>query len=226
MNSATWPDDFTESCNDNLYGNGNDNSSSFGADRKDLAVYAGHGNSNLLQWGFKHSNRCTVNFITSCGNPATCNIQRLGSMNGNDAGNAIYGTSCTLKQNRLTQGANRQWLWQQFGYHNSPAIGDNQLAFFYYLVRYYTWPFYIDNNKDAWLTAMEDKPGSSSDNSPIVVSYGQSNSEALDVRDNANLHNTVYANVDRPGGPSCGQAPPGFYWYWVMIDNGTSSVCN
>ena len=178
-----------------------------------------------MQWGFAHSGRCTVSFITSCNNPATCNIQRLGSMNGNDAGNAIYGTSCTLKQNRLAEGANRQWLWQQFGYHNSPAIGDDQLAFFYTWL-FNVWPVFIDNNKDSWLFAMEDKPGTSADNSPIVVSYGSTDAEALDVRNNANLRNTLYASADRPNGPACGEAPPPFFWRWVMIDNGTSSVCN
>jgi hypothetical protein len=132
-----------------------------------------------------------------------------------------------LKQDRLTQGANRQWLWQQFGYHNSPAIGDNQLFTFYSYLRFNFFPYSLaDNNKDAWLLAMEDKPGSSSDNSPMVVSYGESSAQAVEVRDNANLHTGSYATADRPGGPACGQGTPAFYWKWVMIDNGTSAACN
>jgi len=214
VNLQAWPHDLVESCSSSTYGAGLD--STYG-DTRQLTVYAGHGNAGALQWGFKRNGMCDVDFASS-GNTAVTGVVRLGQMSGAGTVAAMWLTSCTLKRDRLASKANFQWVRQQFGYHNSPSIGDNTPSEFYVGV----WPA---SNKDSWLDHMEDKPGLwTGDNSPIVVSYGATSAEASSTHNGACLKRQILA--PRPGGPSCGNGPPLFFYTSTLRDNGTSSGCN
>lgn len=213
-NSDAWPQDFVESCNPITYGYGLDASYS---DQKTLSVYAGHGNVGYLQWGYKKYDMCGVDFA-STGDTAKTGVMRLGQMAGTQSVYGMYITSCTLKKSGLATKANYQWVNQQFGYHNSPSVGDNQAGeWFLELVDGYA-------NRQAWLDAMEDKPGLfTGDNSPMVVSYGTDSTNCLPYH----VHNSLYGSLNFPrgGGPSCGGSPPAFTYCYTLIDNGTSSAC-
>lgn len=72
---------------------------------------------------------------------------------------------------------------------------------------------------------MEDKPGLfTGDNSPIVVSYGATSAEANDTHNNLKFKRMILQR--RPGGPTCGGGPPGFFFVSTLRDHGTSDTCN
>jgi hypothetical protein len=214
VNVQAWPHDLVESCSSGTFGAGLD--STYG-DTRELAVYAGHGNAGILQWGFKRNSMCTVDFASS-GNVSTRGVMRLGQMSGATTVASMWLTSCTLKRDRLASKANFQWVRQQFGYHNSPSIGDDTPREFYDGV----WPA---TNKESWLDHMEDKPGwFTGDNSPIVVSYGATAEEANRTHDGACLKRQILFH--RTGGPACGGGPPLFFFVSTLRDNGTDSSCN
>lgn len=109
----------------------------------------------------------------------------LGQMAGAGSGFAVWLTSCTLRDGTFPNNANFQWLNQQFAYHNSPSIGDNTPR---------EWYDDIDpkSNKQAWLDAMEDKPGLvTGDNSPIVLSHGTTSSGCLSMHNNKMLKRQI-----------------------------------
>jgi hypothetical protein len=165
VNSMAWPQDFYEGGFgglDHQY-----------ADTKMLAVYAGHGNVNFLQFGFPHNGQCGVNIEGQ---------MRLGTGWGDTAGYMMYLTSCTMRRDRLHHLQFNQ-VHQQFGYHNSPSIKDDQPRDFFNA----TGPS-GQCNKGAWLDEMEDKPSwFTGDNSPIVLTYGINQEDCLYKHANAKL---------------------------------------
>jgi hypothetical protein len=214
-NSSAWPQDFVEACSSSFGNGGLDDD--FG-DAASLAVYAGHGNSGSIQFGFARNSMCAVDMASS-GNLTTRGVMRLGQMSGRSGHSAMWLTSCTLKKDRLAAKANFQWLRQQFGYHNSPSIGDDTPSEFYEMMAND-----VVSNKTAWLEAMEDRPGLfTGDNSPIVVSYGSTSAEATDTHNNFRYEGRII--FPRPGGPACGGGPPAFFFVSTLRDNGTSSTC-
>jgi hypothetical protein len=213
VNANAWPQDLTETCSSQYGAGGLD--SSFG-DTSTLIVYAGHGNKGLLQYGFKRDNKCIVNFQSTLGSGDL--IMRLGSMSGNKAGYGVYVTSCTLHTSSLVSKANWQWLNQQFGYHNSPSVKDDQPRFWWNSI-HRTIPG--TTAKQAWLDEMEDKPGLfTGDNSPIVVSYGINSDFCNDMHNHSYLGEPGGIYWSRDGGPSCLQNQPAFHFCFTLRDNG------
>jgi len=200
-NVNAWPQDFMESCSTGYGAGGLD--STYG-DTKLLTVYAGHGNKGMLAWGYAHDGVCQVRFQ---------NNLRLGSMNGSSAGYAMYVTSCTLHLSSLVDQANWQWVRQQFGYHNSPSVGDDSASEFFDGT-------FGDSNKDSWLDHMEDRPyWFTGDNSPVVVSYGSTSSDCMNTHNNARLGGNVLRSP-RGGGPSCSSGQPAFFYATTIRDHG------
>jgi hypothetical protein len=191
-NPNAWPQDYYESTMAGLSGVDN----VFG-DNFLLTVYAGHGNRALLQFGFKRNNRCLVNLETQA---------RLGLQGGNKAAYAMWVTSCTLNLDSLNRNFNHQ-IRQQFGYHNSPSVKDDQPRDFFEETDSKT-------NANAWIEEMEDRPGwFTGDNSPIVLTHGLDSGHCAWVRDTAKLR----------GGSLLSTAPEPWGWFcWIMYDHGAS----
>lgn len=219
LNASAWPQDFIESCNA-VY-RSTTNSASLGldhvyADASQLAVYAGHGidqgtASNgaalrgLMQFGYMKDGACWVSLSNSV---------RLGEMAGAQAGYSIFVTSCTMSATFLTSTFTRQWLNQSLGFHNSPAVGDDQVADFYDETLY-------ASNKDAWLDQLEDKPGwLTGSNSPMVASKGHTNAQALSTHNSTAFKAGSWFWAPLYSGPSCGAGLPGYYWYYTYLPNG------
>lgn len=191
-NASAWPQDFYEQTFaglaglDHLYG-----------DTKTLAVYAGHGNRALLQFGFQRSGRCLVTLDTQA---------RLGALGGDDAAYAMYVTSCTINLDSLSRHFDQQ-IRQSFGYHNSPPVKDDQPRDFFEETDDL-------DNAHAWIEEMEDRPGwFTGDNSPITLTFGLSQSHCDWVRNTAKLR----------AGSLLSDAPQPDTWYcWIMYDHGSS----
>jgi len=191
-NSNAWPQDYFESTMaglsgvDNLYG-----------DNFLLTVYAGHGNRALVQFGFMRNGRYTVNLETQA---------RLGLQGGNKAVYAMYVTSCTLNLDSLSRNFNHE-VRQQFGYHNSPSVKDDQPRDFFEETNSKT-------NARAWIDEMEDRPGwFTGDNSPIALTHGLDSSHCDWVRDTAKLRgDSLLFTPPEPWGWFC----------WIMYDHGAS----
>jgi hypothetical protein len=191
-NANAWPQDYYESTMAGLSGVDN----LFG-DNFRLSVYAGHGNRARLQFGFMRNNRCVVNLETQA---------RLGLQGGNRAVYTMYVTSCTLNLDSLSRNFNHE-VRQQFGYHNSPSVKDDQPRDFFNATSSKT-------NARAWIDEMEDRPGwFTGDNSPIALTHGVDSNHCHWVRDTAKL---------RAG--SLLQFPPEpWAWFcWIMYDHGAS----
>jgi len=191
-NVSAWPQDFYESTMsglsgvDNLYG-----------DNALLTVYAGHGNRALLQFGFMRNNRCLVSLDTQA---------RLGLQGGARAVYAMYVTSCTLNLGSLSRNFNHE-IRQQFGYHNSPSVKDDQPRDFFEATNGKT-------NAPAWLDEMEDRPGwFTGDNSPITLTFGLDSNHADWVRNTAKL---------RAGQLLYAPPKPWAWFNWTMYDHGDS----
>ena len=213
VNGSAFPQDFVEACSSTFGSGGLDSST---ADDAVLSIYAGHGNVGLVQFGFQRSGMCTVD-MDGVGTSTANGQMKLGQMAGAGSGFAVWLTSCTLRDGTFPNNANFQWLNQQFGYHNSPSIGDNTPR---------EWYDDIDpkSNKQAWLDAMEDKPGLfTGDNSPIVLSHGTTSSGCLSMHNNKMLKRQILTPMG--GGPVCQGGVPGFFYCSTLRDNGTSSGC-
>lgn len=189
-NSSAWPQDFYEqtfpglSGVDHVYG-----------DNKTLAVYAGHGDRALLQFGFRRLGMCTVTLDTQA---------RLGTLAGDHADYAMYLTSCTLNTDALRRHF-RNEIRQSFGYHNSPSVKGDQPRDF----------FEATNNLDnahAWIQEMEDRSGwFTGDNSPLAMTFGANGNDCLAVRNGARLRaGTFLTDPAEPFGAACA----------LMIDHG------
>ena len=191
LNANAWPEDFIE-------GNfgGIDGSQ---ADSKTLAVYAGHGNRALLQWGFQRNGICTITLDGSA---------RLGTQQGDDASYAMYVTSCTINLDSLSRHFD-QAIRQSFGYHNSPSVKDDQPRDFFEETDSL-------RNTRAWIEEMEDRPGWwTGDNSPIALTFGTSSSHCQDIEDGAKLRaGTWLTNAPEPDS-----------WYCYEMFNHGDSGC-
>ena len=189
-NVNAWPQDYYESTFPNLSGLDN-----VYGDNALFTVYAGHGNRALLQFGFKRQGMCLVDLERQA---------RLGHLGGAKAVYAMYVTSCTLHLGSLSKNFNHE-VRQQFGYHNSPAVGGDQPRDFFEETDDKT-------NARAWLDAMEDRDGwFTGDNSPLALTFGLDAAHCAWVRDTARLR-----------GGSLLFSPPkpwGYYW-WIMYDHG------
>lgn len=188
-NANAWPEDFIE----RDFG-GIDH---VAADSRTLAVYAGHGNRALLQFGFRRNGRCVVQLD---------NNSRLGARGGDEAAYAMYVTSCTINLDSLSRHFGQE-VRQSFGYHNSPSVKDNQPRDFYEET---------DDlrNSRAWIEEMEDRPGwFTGDNSPIALTFGLDSSHCDWVQNTAKLRARVLLS-DAP-------APDAWYCY-TMFNNGQS----
>lgn len=191
-NVNAWPQDYYESTMTGLSGVDN-----FYGDNFLLTVYAGHGNRARFQFGFKRNDRCVVNLETQA---------RLGRDGGNKAVYAMYVTSCTLNLDSLSRNFNHE-IRQQFGYHNSPSVKDDQPRDFFEATDDKT-------NARAWIDEMEDRPGwFTGDNSPIALTHGLDSGHCSWVRDTAKLR----------GGSLLYAPPKPWGWYcWIMYDHGAS----
>lgn len=191
-NANAWPQDFIERTFVGMSGL----DSTFG-DTRTLAVYAGHGNRALIQFGFMRKNRCVVTLDTDA---------RLGTLAGDHAAYAMYVTSCTVNTDSLARHFNNQ-VRQVFGYHNSPTVKDDQPRDFFEAT---------DNldNVHAWLTEMEDKVGWwTGDNSPIAMTFGVTPFHCGAIRDFARLRGgTFLSDAPEPHANFCA----------ILIDHGMS----
>ena len=186
-NGNAWPEDFIEGDFGGIDGSA--------ADTKTLAVYAGHGNRGLIQFGTQRNGRCIVRMQNSA---------RLGSRQGDDAAFMMYVTSCTLNTDSLSR-VFGQSVRQQFGYHNSPSVKDDQPRDFYEETD-------SDTNAQAWIEEMEDRPGwFTGDNSPIALTFGSSAANCSWGQNNARLRDERLL-YDFPG--------PARNWCFTMYDNG------
>ena len=184
--SNAWPQDFMESGLEWEAG-----------DAARLSVHAGHGWYGILWWGFPHDGACMVDMFSQT---------RLGTGNGDQSAYGMYLDSCVTNVGQMWRVEPNQ-VRQQFAYHNSPSIFDNQAG-----------EFFDDtaavSNRQAWIDRMDDKPGwiFAGWNSPIAITYGQDQADCNNTQNNARLK----------GGTLLTQAPEpwGYYCYW-MHDNGS-----
>jgi hypothetical protein len=186
-NANAWPEDFIERDLGGI--------DDVAGDSATLSIYAGHGNRASIQFGFRRGGRCTVSF------PA---LMRLGTQGGDKAAYAMWVTSCTVNLDSLSRHFD-QAIRQTFGYHNSPAVKDDQPRDFYEET---------DDlrNSRAWIEEMEDRAGwFTGDNSPIALTFGLSQSHCFWVQDTAKLRARVLLS-DAP-------APDTWYCY-TMFDHG------
>lgn len=196
VDGNAWPEDFQEpNLNplglDWVYG-----------DTARLAMYAGHGNAGLLQWGTPSANG-TCQLTTS-------NDVRLGTLAGDRATAVMFMTSCTLRTDAIPQNLIGNASRQFFGYHNSPYIGYDEPR------KVFKRTQDGQSNRDAWLDEMEQNADIGK-NSPVVVTYGTSPQDALDSEASANLASGdgLTTNVGEPADNFI------FTWY----NNGCTPVC-
>lgn len=186
-NANAWPEDYIERDNGGI-----DHVTS---DSRTLAVYAGHGNRGLIQFGFQRAGRCVVRTNTD---------MRLGRQGGDDASYMMYVTSCTINLDSLNLHFAQQ-IRQSFGYHNSPSVKDNQPRDFYKETD-------DVDNVVAWREEMEDRPGwFTGDNSPITLTFGLNSSHCQTVKNTARLRDRDLLT----------NAPEPHTWYcYSMFNNG------
>jgi hypothetical protein len=213
VNADAYPQDFTESCNSSLYRVGNDV-----ADTRLLTVYAGHGflepgtHMTGVHFGFARDGLCFASFANS--RRSDTGVMRLGQMNNARAGYSAWITSCSMNSNHLAESVNYQWVNQNFGFDNSPAIEAHQPKDWFRAIG-------SKSNKNAWLEELEDKQGTfTGDNNPIVVSYSDTSNGCSNMHNDKRLKAQIL--TPRSGGPSCGNNPPGHVWCATMRSNDKS----
>lgn len=130
------------------------------ADSVAVAVYAGHGNINLLQWG-------NPDGTNNCGlTPST--QMRLGRDFGDTARLAAFVTSCTMNVPNLQATIGASSVGQYVGWHNSPAVNDFVLRDFYDTTNYtIEGTSKALTNRLSWMSVGQTKPGLGS-NSPVI----------------------------------------------------------
>jgi hypothetical protein len=211
-NEQNLPSRFVDGC---ISPGGDDE---LGADAALLSVYSGHGHVGMTgfsdpQWGF-----CDVHLGWAPYQGA--GSARLGSMNGSQAGYAVWSSSCTLnlRNHNLENHVNWQWTQQQFGFHNSPSMGK-------YSLRAWWDDMSNRNNADAWLTQVKFSPFGNLINTPVAISYGPTENWCWAVHRNANLKNDTY-RYPRGGGPECGADwQPEFWWCATWSNERESCEC-
>jgi len=153
LNGETTRRDFADST---VLAGGRDH---LAADTVDLAIYAGHGNVNSMQWGNPDAaNQCSL---------PLSNFMRLGLANGNLARLVVSVTSCTLNVPTLQNNIGASAAGQYLGWHNSPSVGDFVIRDFYD-----TTQVMIENGKPltnrlSWMAVGQVKPGLGG-NSPVI----------------------------------------------------------
>ena len=141
-------------------------------DASRLAIYAGHGNVGLLQWGTPSGNgACQMSIPLNA---------RLGTLAGNRAAAVMFMTSCTLRTDALAQTLVANASRQFFGYHNSPYIGYDEPR------KVFKRTQDGQSTRDAWLDEMEQNADVGK-NSPVVVTFGKSAQDALESHGSTNL---------------------------------------
>lgn len=166
VDDDAWPEDFREAT---LITNGADDS--FG-DARRLAVYAGHGNAGLLQWGRPSDHgECKLRMPSEA---------RLGRLAGDTAAAVMLLTSCTLRTDSLWPNFKFNAARQIFGFHNSPWIGSGEPR------RVFKRTQDGESTKDAWLDEMEQNADIGK-NSPVVLTVGVSGMEAMQAHGATNL---------------------------------------
>lgn len=175
------------------------------SDTHDLVIEAHHGSIGSFVFGYPSpTGRCSVSLK---------NDMRLGSMFGATASTAVFASCCTLNRNHITDTANWQWTRQNIGFHDVTEFDNGMFADWFDATQ-------GSSNKSAWFGHFEDRPGwFTGDNSPIVISYGTSQSDAQNTHNTAKLKGNVLVSP-RSGGPTCGGGQPYFYWWAEWIDHG------
>lgn len=200
-NASSWPQDFMEACSSSFGSSGLDSAE---ADAAAFSVFSGHGNTGLLAWGAIRNGVCTLTMQSN---------MRLGSMAGASSVISAYASCCTLNANSLPAQANYQWNRQALGFHDLCEIGDTDVSDA-------IGGTYSSTNQSSWFGHLEDRPGwFTGDNSPMVVSYGSSSTDAADVAAHSSLRQQIRVDA-RTGGPSCGGGQPFFYYSATWIDHG------
>lgn len=130
------------------------------ADSAAIAVYAGHGNINALQWGNPDgANSCVL---------APSTQMRLGSGFGDTARVAAFVTSCTMNVPNLQTTIGASSAGQYVGWHNSPAVNDFVLRDFYDATNYtIEGTSKALTNRLSWMSVGQTKPGLG-ENSPVI----------------------------------------------------------
>ncbi len=200
----SWPQDHQEETVatagiDFLYG-----------DDRNLTAFAGHGYTDPrfgLSYGTAHAGECTVDI------DAEVRLGERTSFGGNgQASFFLVMTSCTMHLPKMVE------VWvnssatvgtaQVFGFHDSPAINDDEPRHFVRNVR----KSKSKTNKREWLNKM-DNCGPwywFCSNSPMVLSLGESQTHADDIHDEANIwYKHRNPNIDGPA-----------WYFYTYIDNG------
>lgn len=190
------PEDFQEAT---VEPNGTDDS--FG-DAHRLAVYAGHGNAGLLQWGQPSEHGlCFLDIPEEA---------RLGRLAGDTAAAVMLMTSCTLRTDVLWSNFELNSARQIFGFHNSPWIGGGEPR------RVFKRTEDGEPTKDAWLDEMEQNAALGK-NSPVVLTAGVSGMEAMAVHGATNLASGA-GFIE-----SVGEPVDAFFFEW--LNNGCTGIC-
>jgi hypothetical protein len=175
-------------------------------DAASLAVYAGHGDMNRLQWGTRDDDTPGLTPLQRCNAFFSKDI-RLGSMSGGWAKAVALLTSCTGRLACYESSLGTSDATQVFAFNNSPIIWNNAARRFYR--KSGRMP-----NRDAWIKAMDNRPGIGK-NSPVVYTRGTSRDEALQIHGSARL-----SEIDET--PSA----QGTTWYaYTWVDHGLKGSC-
>ncbi|MEM9457609.1 MAG: hypothetical protein AAGF11_25750 [Myxococcota bacterium] len=174
-------------------------------DAVSLAVYAGHGWMDQLQWGTS-DNTPGVASLRQCNAFFSADI-RLGAMSGGWAKALALLTSCTGRLACYESTLATSDVTQVFAFNNSPRIWNNAARRFYRKSKRMP-------NRDAWIKAMDNRPGVGR-NSPVVYSRGPSRDEVLQIHQSARL-----SEINKT--PS----HQGTRWYaYTWIDRGLDGSC-
>lgn len=197
VNAFTYPQDFIEGCSTSHPGWGGLDYA-YG-DSATLTVFAGHGATGAMFWGYPHNNACVIDFSVN---------MRLGSMAGAKTGYAMWLNCEALSMSNLPYDANFQWVRQHLGFQNVVAIRDNEPRDFVNRTRSGLSGL---SNATAWLEVMDGNGQDGNRRKPIVVSYGATSAECWGVHDIARLRAEQILSP-RGNGPACEQPNPSFYY--------------
>lgn len=177
------------------------------SDAVSLAVYAGHGWLDILKWGVRDETPGVSTALRRCMTVISEDM-RLGAESGGWAKTVALLTSCTGRLACYESTLATSDATQIFAFNNSPAIWGNAARRFYRNSK-------DMSNRDAWLTAMDNRPGFGR-NSPVVYTRGTSEDEARQIHGSARL-----SQID--------QTPQhqGTTWYaYTWVDHGSSETCD
>jgi hypothetical protein len=177
------------------------------SDAASLAVYAGHGFMDQIDWGTQDDSPTVEPPKKRC-RAVFSNDIRLGSMTGGWAKAVALLTSCTGRLACYESSLATSDATQVFAFDNSPSIWGNAARRFYR--KSDTMP-----NRDAWISAMDNRPGLGK-NSPVVYTRATSKEEVLQIHQSARL-----AEIDEI--PS-EQATTWYAYTWV--DHGLRGSCD